>query len=59
MTTQTNYQQEAKQALARCETTMTVKLSNTKCPTWAGEHDNHDHYIVTLKNHMGKYSFDP
>lgn len=54
----TNYQLEAQEALVKCNAKMTITLSNTKTPkNWESKGD-HNHYRVTIKTSLGRYSFD-
>lgn len=58
MTTQTNYNQQATEALLNCATSIKIKLSNTKeCP-WKHAVGHNNHYKITFKNFNGSYSHD-
>lgn len=56
----TNYQQEAIEALAKCETEMIIKLKDNKKAIWEDKNESRErhHYQVTLKNSKGACVFD-
>lgn len=62
MTTQimNDYEKQASDALLECNTTIHIKLANNKQPEWRDKNSSnyHDHYIITMKNSNGRYSFD-
>lgn len=58
MTTKQDYQLQAKEALAKCNVSMEIKLSNTKIAPWESDPAKRYHYIITLIAGKIKYSFD-
>jgi hypothetical protein len=57
--TTTDYNQDAKERLARCGGTIRIKLSDTKVAPWDGECAHYrPHYRVTLTGPGGSYTLD-
>jgi len=54
------YKQQATDFLKKTNTTCEIKLAEVqKAPLWTSKGEKHGlHYIVTLKNNNGKYTFD-